>query len=94
MVEDVFVTQPVEPEVLRLGRVMLGAAGEADPLGGDELPELSQERAVEHVLVAEAVRLGDEAKDPLLVTTSECRHVQKIRRSAYGLQVPTERPSR
>jgi len=43
--------------------------------------------------IGDFVRLGNEAKDPLLVTTSECRHVQKIRRSAYGLQVPTERPS-
>jgi hypothetical protein len=61
----------------------------ANPVGRHEPSELRQEFSRERVPVAEALRFGDKAEQPLRIATRECRHGSpKIRRTTYRLQSP------
>jgi len=66
---------PADPVELTVG----------DAFGPHELAEPDEELGCERLVAADAIRLGDEAKQPLRIATREDRHgLPKIRRMTNG----------
>jgi hypothetical protein len=60
-----------------VGTYAATAVGVRDPVGRHEPSELREELTFERVVAAVALRLGDEAEQPIPIATRKCRHVSK-----------------